>query len=901
MKLFRTLFIVTLLLPTLATWAQDAEHQSIHEIELRRYSMLANRAQFVSAAAEQYDVHYYKLNVTLPDDPVMRFGGNVVMGFTSLVDGLSVIEYNLGPAARLDSIVVRGSKLNSSAFARTGDVLAVTLPFTLQQGEELRMTTYYSFAYAGSAMDVKDVQNVDLGKSIRSIASQAEPYDARLWWPCKDDPADKADSVDLVYTTAENMFPVGNGVIVSDVNNGDGTRTVTWKSRYPIVTYLVSVAAAEYNYRERSFTYDGKTMPFGSWWYGMPAANMANYEQDALDGLQVYSDLFIPYPFINEKYGMAEYEWGGAMEHQTVTSMGFYGTDVVVHELMHQWFGDKVTCASFEDIWLNEGWATYGEALFYEARGGLEALKANMATTMYFGGGTIHVDDPENNQNLIFSGSLSYNKGSWVVHMLRGVMGDDKFFPAVKKYLGNEDLSTYRSVTNDEFKGFMEAELGSNLDYFFQEWIYGEYYPTYQIEWDAVDNSGTFDLVLNIEQLYQGQRQLFTMPVPVYIRFEDGSDTTIKVWNDQAVQQWTYNFASKPVSVQIDPDNWILKRVIEKIKNPTFDKGILVVNGVDWGEPAYTADLDAAFADSVYSGGQPYALWDIFPRGAGNYPAGVPEPIGTGAIPANVLGQYCTIVWLGNAYNGDDAIWGNTSMYEYLKVGGNILLVTRMGTVFINEAFRQFLGVTWAGNYMTAQDCVSNQPALLDMTFTGDQNLVSGFNTTLTRPENELLFTETQSFAQPRGLGVWAKPMVLGEGESGHMMYLGLRPYRVYGLQFKQNLATMLNLLPCTPIVDVDEIPSAATGLALESGYPNPLHSGETGTLRFRIADNAGAPITVRVFDMLGRPVREVASGYYPAGTHDLRFNSDGLPAGVYTLTLSQGLQSASRLMVIVE
>jgi hypothetical protein len=769
------------------------------------------------------------------------------------------------------------------------------------QGEELRMTTYYSFAYAGSAVDVTEVNNVDLGKTILSIASQAEPYDGRLWWPCKDDPADKADSVDLVYTTAENMFPVGNGVIVSDINNGDGTRTVTWKSRYPIVTYLVSVAAAEYNYRERSFTYGGKTMPFGSWWYGMPAANMANHELAALEGLQVYSDLFIPYPFIKEKYGMAEYEWGGAMEHQTVTSMGFYGTDVVVHELMHQWFGDKVTCASFEDIWLNEGWATYGEALFYEARGGLEALKANMATTTYYGPGTIFVHDPENNPNLIFSGSLSYNKGSWVVHMLRGVMGDDKFFPAVRKYLGGEDLSTYRSVTTDEFKGFMEAEYGSSLDWFFQEWIYGEYYPTYQLDWDATENSGSYDLTLNIEQLYQGQRQLFTMPVPVYIRFANGMDTTFTVWNDQAVQQYQYSFPSKPDFVQIDPDNWILKRVIEKLKNPTFDKGILVVNGNDWGVEAYTADLEAAFADSVYSGGLPYTLWDIFPRGTGNYPAGVPEPIGSGAVPGSVLGQYCTIVWLGNVYNGDDAVWSNTSMYEYLKAGGNILLVTRMGTYFIDETFRQFLGITWAGNFMSALDCISNYTSLLDMNFIGEQNLLSGFNTTLTRPENQLLFTETQSFAQPRGLGVWAKPMTFVEGESGEMIYLALRPYRVDRAQFKQNLATMLNLLPCTPMTDVDETPSTAGRLALEAGYPNPLRNGETATLRFRISDDSGAPLTVRVYDMLGRPVREISSGYYPSGTHSLRFNSNGLPAGVYTLTLSQGTHSASRLMVIVE
>ncbi|MBE0643993.1 MAG: T9SS type A sorting domain-containing protein [Bacteroidetes bacterium] len=901
MKLFRTVIVLAMLLPAVSAWAQDAEHQSIHEIELRRYSMLAKRAEHVSAAAEQYDVHYYRLDVNLPYDPVARFGGNVVMGLTSLVDGLNMLEYNLGTTARLDSVVVRGSKIDASALNRSGDVLAVTLPFSLQKGDMLDVTTYYSFPYSGSAIDVTSVNNVELGKQILSIASQAEPYDARNWWPCKDDPADKADSVDMVYTTVENVFPVGNGLKESDVDNGDGTHTVTWKTRYPIVTYLVMVAAAEYNFRERTFSYGGYDMPFGSWWYGMSAANMTPNEMDALEGLRVYSDLFIPYPFIKEKYGMAEYEWGGAMEHQTVTSMGFYGTGVVVHELMHQWFGDKVTCATFEHIWLNEGWATYGEALFYESQGGLEALKATMATTMYFGPGTIFVHDPENNPNLIFSGSLSYNKGSWVVHMLRGVMGDDKFFPAVRKYLGGEDLSTYRSVTTEEFQGFMEAEYGASLDWFFQEWIYGEYFPTYQVDWDAADNGSGYDFTLNLEQLYQGTRQLFTMPVPVFIRFADGGDTTLTVWNDQAAQQWTYSFASKPQSVQIDPDNWILKRVSEKVKNPTFDKGILVVNGVDWGEAAYTADLEAAFADSVFSGGLPYTLWDIFPQGTGNYPAGVPDPIGNGAIPASVLGQYCTIVWLGNAYNGDESVWSNTSMMEYLKAGGNVLLVTRMGTSFINEDFRQFLGITWAGNYTSAQDCKANMASLLDMTFTGDQNLVNTISTTLLRPENQLLFTETQSFAQPRGLGIWAKPAMFEEGESGHMMYIGLRPYRIDRDILKLNMATLLKELPCVAVNDVDELSAAASGLALASGYPNPLRSGEPGTLRFSVASRNSAPVALRVYDMLGRLVREVAAGYYPAGTHSVRFDSNGLPAGVYSLTLTQGMQSASRLMVIVE
>ena len=602
---------------------------------------------------------------------------------------------------------------------------------------------------------------------------------------------------------------------------------------------------------------------------------------------------------MNEKYGMAEYEWGGAMEHQTVSSMGFYSTDVVVHELMHQWFGDKVTCATFEHIWLNEGWATYGEALFWEAKGGYEALKANMATTMYFGPGTIFVNDPENNQNLIFSGALSYNKASWVVHMLRGVMGDDKFFPAVRAYLGGEELSTYRSVTTQEFQQFMEAAYGASLDWFFQQWIYGEYYPTYYVEWEDVDNAGRHDVTLNLEQLYQNERQLFTMPVPLRFRLEGGIDTTVTVWNDQATQEWTLSFPAKPELVQVDPDNWILKRVIEKVKDPTFDKGILVVNGVDWSVPAYTADLATAFIDSSFTGGLPYTLWDIFPQA--DYPAGVPAPIGSGPVPANILGQYCTVVWLANGYNGDDAVWDNTSMWEYLQAGGNIILMTRYGTMFLGEDYRQFLGITWQGSYFTAENAVAQLPSLLDMEFNGEQNLLSGFSMSLNRPENEVLFAETQSFANPRGIGVWAKPQQSERGMSGHMVYIGLRPYRIDPANLKLNRNTLLKGLPCVAVNDVSEIPAIENGFSIAATYPNPLRAGDRGTLRFRLDVNDGQSTSLRVYDMLGRLVRTVADGLYTAGEHTVSLDSGGLPAGVYNATLTHGTRSTSRLIILVD
>ena len=877
-------------------YAQQTDMQMHREAEMRRYEKLSKRSAFVPASMSSYDVLHYRLAITLGKDPTLTFTGNVAMTFTALGGDLSSIDVHLAPNATMDSVVTRGQRIPGSQVTASGDVVTIPLPYTLQVQEQTTITMYYTADYAQSGVSIESVHNVDLNEDIISIATQSEPYDARTWWPCKDDPSDKADSVDIIVTVPEEMYPVSNGLVVTDVNNGDGTRTVHWTSKYSIASYLVSVAAAKYNYRSHEFTHAGKTMPVGSWWYSMPASNMAAFEQDMLDGLQVYSDLFITYPFMDEKYGMAEYEWGGAMEHQTVSSMGFYSTGVVVHELMHQWFGDKVTCDSFHHIWLNEGWATYGESLFWESRGGLAALKADMSSKAYYGPGTIYVSDPTDFAR-IFNGNLSYDKGSWVAHMLRHVVGDEVFFSAVRKYLGDESKGNYRSVITSEFQQFMEDESGVDLDSFFQNWIYGEYYPTYQYVWSTEEQAGSHTLDVTIEQLYQTERQLFIMPVDLYVRFSDGSDTTIVVQNNQAVQQWSFTLGKKPELVQLDRDNWILKRVIEKIVNPTFDKGILVVNGIDWDEEVYRDDLETAFRDSVYTGGAAYTLWDLFPDPASGYPEGVPAPIGSGAVPAAILGQYCTVIWLGNAFNGDEAHWANSSMMEYINVGGNLVLMTRYGQQFLSADMRQFLGITWAGSYATVRECVAELPSLVDMEFTGEQNLVNPFNTVLTRPENVVLFTETRG-TNTTGIGVWGKPVVTPEHTTGHMMFLSLRPYRINPLQLKTNMTALLKELPCVPVLSTGTTTAAIRGLALRDVYPNPAPSSIPRTASISVANNVRSPLTLRVHDVLGRVVREVFDGSMPVGEYTIPVDLSGLPAGVYLLVLQSGGASTSRSMV---
>ncbi len=880
--------------------AQDLRAQdmsSFRQAELARYARRTALAPTNSPAMKKYDVHHYALNLfILRDNP--RFGGSVrtLLRATTLLD---TIQFNMIGTGVVDSVRVNGQRLTTVQLSNDLLTIVPESPFT--PGTLVTTEVWYSMPFAGSALSVRSVANVQLGRPTTSIASQAEPYDARKWWPCKDETADKADSIHVTVTTNSELFPVSNGVMDFDRDNRDGTHTVGWSSRYPIVTYLVSVAIAEYNRQDYTFTHESSTMPVTNWSYSLTEPNADQNAQFMLEGLRTFSTLFIPYPFMKEKYGMAEYEWGGAMEHQTVSSMGFYGRDVVVHELAHQWFGDKVTCDTFEHIWLNEGWATYCEALFDESIGGAPALQAKMMEAAYYGSGTIYVDDPEGKDfSRIFSGSLTYNKASWVVHMLRHVVGDEAFFSATRKYLGDESLARYRTVTTDEFRGYYERESGKDLTAFFRQWIFGEYYPTYRLGWTNTPDGSEHVVRVNIQQLYLPDRQLFIMPVDLTFTV-DGKDTTLVVMNDRETQTWEFRFPQPCTSVQIDKDNWILKKVVQSMAGATLDQGILLVNGVDWDVESYTADIKAAYRDSVFTGSFPYRFWDLFPNPTAGYPPNLSKIQGSGFLPASELGKYCTVVWIGNGYNGDETVWETTPIWEYLKAGGNVVLITRLGRVFVADEVESFLGIRWTGTgQSTVNECISRRSDLLSMTFTGDQSLVAPFQTTLDRPENEILFVDNVSLGNPVGLGVWGQSTTVESKPTGQMVFLSMRPYRVDRAQLKANMQTILPKLTCSTS-DLAPLPSRDAALSLSQGYPNPVLPGmRTVSFTLGIAEPSPQTFDIRLLDALGREVQPPRNLTFAPGRHVLNCPVEGLPAGVYSLHVhgAQGIRSASLVVV---
>ena len=534
-------------------FAQQPWHKKEIENKKRAFLKLSN-TQAASPNQQKFDVVYYRLDL---DIQVLqeRIQGYVQM-VARVVDGpINVVELNLHNSMTVDSVVADSGPLS---FNHLDHILTVTLDKDYANNETISFQVYYQGDPTSTGSDAFVFTTYNSKPHFWTLS---EPYGAREWWPCKDVPEDKADSVDIIVRVPDGMSVASNGLIVSEQSDGVNT-TFHWKERYPMVTYLVSLAGYEYTrYSDTYQTLDGGTMPIDFFVYPEHYQNSDfrdNYARTK-DMITAFAGYFGEYPFVTEKYGHAEFLWGGGIEHQTCSSLTGYGTGLIAHELGHQWWGDMITCRDFHHIWLNEGFATYCEALWREYDEGTAAYHDEMAANEYKGPGTIYVED-DTDENEIFDGNLSYSKASWVLHMLRHVVGDSVFFDILHAYYADSRYQYGTAVTED-FQGVCESVSGLNLDKFFQQWIYGEYYPQYEYSWSSAAEGNQYRLSLNIDQI-QTNTGLFWMPIDVLVQTAAG-DTTFVVWDSLQTQQFDLFVNNEPASVQLDTDKWILRDVTE--------------------------------------------------------------------------------------------------------------------------------------------------------------------------------------------------------------------------------------------------------------------------------------------------------------------------------------------------
>jgi aminopeptidase N len=538
------------------TMAQTGAEQC-SQAKILAFNSLKKISQIQYPGDTNIDVTYYKLNLSI-NYSASTISGVVTVDAKPVQGPLSSFFLDLVNQLQVTLVKMNGGSNLTFSQPSGSDQLKINLDRTYATGEKFSVDIYYQGTPGTRGFGSF---NFSTHNSQPIVWTLSEPYGAKDWWPSKDTPGDKADSSDVWITAPSSFVSVSNGKLIAEITNGDGTKTYKWKNSYPIAGYLISLAMTNYSLYQNQFTYSGTTMPVTHYVYpeNLTTSNKS-YLDNTVTALQIFSDKFGPYPFLREKYGHAQFGWGGGMEHQTCTSLVSFGEMLIVHELCHQWYGDKVTCKDWQNIWLNEGFATYGECVYQEAKYGTSNYKSyvsSLMSTAKGASGTIYVQDISN-ENQIFNTARTYDKGGVVLHMLRGVVGDDVFFQIMKQYASEPGLA-YGVAATEDFQRVAERIYGQSLNYFFQEWIYGVSYPKYTFGWNTQQVSGnTYNLHLNIKQNTNTNPVFFTMPIQ--IKYVTPLETkTITIINNTQNQGWNISVNGQPTSVTFDPDNWIMK------------------------------------------------------------------------------------------------------------------------------------------------------------------------------------------------------------------------------------------------------------------------------------------------------------------------------------------------------
>ena len=520
------------------------------------------------AKMERYDVKYYKLGLAL-ENTSLNIAGSVWMRVRVGAQALDSLAFELyqgraGAATLLiDSVVVNGRRAPGIRRAGNDATAALAQPAAAGSLTDARIY-YHGAAPSGNSAAIgngfnnrSQVRQNGVYRPYNVTWSLSEPFAAHEWFPCKQVLTDKADSSDVWVTTTLPNKVGSNGVLERTVALPANKVRYEWKSRHPIDYYLISVAVAPYLV---TVTYahptGGPTVPIVDYMYNQNALSFYQTEINRTAGfIENYSSLVGLYPFADEKYGHSMAPLGGGMEHQTMTTQDGFTFTLTAHELFHQWFGDNVTCASWADIWLNEGFASYGEYLSLQAFSPGDARGWMNLAHEYAqrSNGTIYVADTTN-VGRIFDYYLSYKKGAGVIHMLRYLLNDDtKFFRALRTYQTQYRDRTARTA---DLQRVFEAEAGRPLDYFFQQWFRGQGYPTFNGRWNQV--GGTVVLRVTETASVPTATPFFDTDVDYRLTFADGTTQTVRLHQGQPGQTFQFAATGTVASIEVDPDQWVL-------------------------------------------------------------------------------------------------------------------------------------------------------------------------------------------------------------------------------------------------------------------------------------------------------------------------------------------------------
>lgn len=517
--------------------------------QLNRFSQSQNKNPF----ADNYDLKYHRLELEI-DPNIYYIKGAITSYFEITKTNVNSIYFDVTDSLTIDSVIYHGANL---VFSKSEiDILKIDFPNSFLQGDFDSLTIYYQGeppsgnGFGSFVQDFHDNQPI--------IWTLSEPYGAKDWWVCKQGLSDKIDSIDVFVTVPNGNKVASNGLLINEITQGNET-TFHWKHRYLIETYLIAIAVT--NYVEFSDYFDlqnGDSLLLLNYVYPEDSISLRNNSDRLLDFMTIYSDVFGEYPFVNEKYGHAQFSRGGGMEHQTMSFMTDFNFELMAHELVHQWFGNKVTCGSWKDIWLNESFATYFTGIAYERifpdlywRPWREIQMQNARSTPDV---SVFVEDTIAVAR-IFNYPTTYAKGAMMLHTLRWVTGDDAFFQAVYNYMNDPKL-VYSYARSADFIKHIEITSGMDLTEFFNDWLYGNGYPSYIISWSIINEN---QVTVSVSQFnINSNVAVYELPLP--IRIQSGTRTQDFVLdNTEQNQIFTLNTDFQMDTLIFDADLWILK------------------------------------------------------------------------------------------------------------------------------------------------------------------------------------------------------------------------------------------------------------------------------------------------------------------------------------------------------
>jgi aminopeptidase N len=565
----RKSYLILLLFSISFVFAQNnaTEYEKMVNAEMKSASNLMSVQ--VNPNTLNYDVTYHELRFTI-DPAVYSINGKVTTTFTALSNMNSVtFDFSkitdVNDPNYLNRIIVSSVKqngVNRTFLHSDANELVITLGATLSAGS----STTVEINYSGAPADTGFGSFVQMQHGNSPIIwSLSEPFGARDWWPCKQDLNDKVNSIDVYITAPSQYVSVSNGIEPEAPVILGTNKTTHFHHNYPIPAYLIAIAITDYqiyNQQGGLGTVASPFFPIVNYLYPETAASSQVSLSVTPSIINLFESLFGNYPFRNEKYGHAQFSWGGGMEHTTVSFMGGFSRGLIAHEMGHQWFGDKVTCGTWKDIWLNEGFAEYLSGLVIENLDGDTSFtswkngKINNITSQTTG--NLYLTDAQAlDVNRIFSGRLTYDKGAMVVNMLRFKLGDAAFFQGMRNYLDDPNLA-YKYAITPQLQAHLEAVYGQSLTEFFDDWVYKQGYPTYTItaqNW----GSGQAKIIVNQAQSHFSVAY-FEMPLPIRFTGSGGQTYDVIVNNTVNSQEFIVAVPFPITGVAFDPKRNIISR-----------------------------------------------------------------------------------------------------------------------------------------------------------------------------------------------------------------------------------------------------------------------------------------------------------------------------------------------------